>query len=205
MTEKRFGIIKTKTYGLYVPVDKMKVYNFSSFESELDCIRVVNALNDLEEKSRENGKIASKYLEENEQLKKELEDALLDVKIYKNANVTFDNVYQENNKLKSRIEYLERKIQRERTSAMKEHEKWEKEIQKENEQLKQENSVFEGKDAKHYQRWVNQIKKYVGETNTDFTYDDDFIIKIALSYTLQSLRNGESLKRFQWDYKELKE
>ena len=70
MTEKRFGIIKTKTYGLYVPVDKMKVYNFSSFESELDCIRVVNALNDLEEKSRENGKIASKYLEENEQLKK---------------------------------------------------------------------------------------------------------------------------------------
>ena len=73
MTEKRFGIIKTKTYGLYVPVDKMEVYNFSSFESELDCIRVVNALNDLEEKSRENGKIASKYLEENEQLKKELE------------------------------------------------------------------------------------------------------------------------------------
>ena len=69
LTEKRFGMIKTKTYGLYVPVDKMKVYNFSSFESELDCIRVVNALNDLEEKSRENGKIASKYLEENEQLK----------------------------------------------------------------------------------------------------------------------------------------
>ena len=78
-----------------------------------------------------------KLYDENEQLKKELEDALLDVKIYKNANVTFDNVYQENNKLKSRIEYLERKIQRERTSAMKEHEKWEKEIQKENEQLKQ--------------------------------------------------------------------
>ena len=73
-----------------------------------------------------------------------------------------------------------------------------------NEQLKKENSVFEGKDAKHYQRWVNQIKKYVEETNTDFTYDDDFIIKIALSYTLQSLRNGESLKRFQWDYEELK-
>lgn len=72
MAEKRFEIIKTKTYGLYVPVDKMKVYNFSSFESELDCIRVVNALNDLEEKSRENGKIASKYLEENEQLKSKI-------------------------------------------------------------------------------------------------------------------------------------
>lgn len=75
----------------------------------------------------------------------------------------------------------------------------------ENKQLKQENSVFEGKDAKHYQRWVNQIKKYVEEDNPDFTYDEDFIIKIALSYTLQSLRNGESLKRFQWNYKELKE
>ena len=76
-------------------------------------------------------------------------------------------------------------------------------LKKENEQLKKENSVFEGKDAKHYQRWVNQIKKYVEEDNPDFTYDDDFIIKIALSYTLQSVRNGESLKRFQWDYKEL--
>ena len=70
MSEKRFGMIKTKTYGLYVPVDEMKIYNFSGFEDEFDCIRVVNALNDLEEKSRENGKIASKYLEENEQLKK---------------------------------------------------------------------------------------------------------------------------------------
>ena len=75
----------------------------------------------------------------------------------------------------------------------------------ENEQLKKENSVFEGKDAKHYQRWVNQIKKYVEKDNPDFTYDDDFIIKIALSYTLQSVMNGESLKRFQWHYKELNE
>lgn len=94
MTEKRFGIIKTKTYGLYVPVDKMKVYNFSGFESEHDCIRVVNALNDLEEKSRENGKIASKYLEENKQLKQELQ------KIYEIATVNkvrdiVENVYDD--------------------------------------------------------------------------------------------------------------
>ena len=78
------------------------------------------------------------------------------------------------------------------------------EIAKENEQLKKENSVFGGKDAKHYQRWVNQIKKYVEEDNPEFTYNEDFIIKIALSYTLQSLRNGESLKRFQWNYEEWK-
>ena len=74
MTEnKRFGMVKTKDYDLYVPVDEMKFYIFPSFEDELDCIRVVNALNDLEEKSRVNGKLASQYLEENEQLKKEKE------------------------------------------------------------------------------------------------------------------------------------
>ena len=71
-------------------------------------------------------------------------------------------------------------------------------IHKENEQLRQENSIFEGKDAKHYQRWIHQIKKYVEESNPNFEYNDDFIIKIALSYTLQSLRNNESLERFQW-------
>ena len=75
----------------------------------------------------------------------------------------------------------------------------------ENEELKKGISLFKGKDARHYQRWVNQIKKYLDESNPDFEYDEDFIIKIALSYTLQSLRNGESLKRFQWEYKELEE
>ena len=79
------------------------------------------------------------------------------------------------------------------------------ELADENEQLKQKNSIFEGKDTEHYQRWINQIKKYVEKDNPDFTYNEDFIIKIALSYTLQSLRNGESLKKFQWNYKELEE
>ena len=43
----------------------------------------------------------------------------------------------ENEQLKSRVEYLERKIDRERTSYQKQHEKWEEEIQKENEELKE--------------------------------------------------------------------
>lgn len=55
-------------------------------------------------------------------------------------------------------------------------------------------SLFIGADAEHYQRWINQIKDYVESD------DDSFIVKIALSYTLQSLRAGESLKRFQWEY-----
>lgn len=86
MNEKRFGIIKTKTYGLYVPVDKMEVYNFSSFESELDCIRVVNALNDLSE--------------ENEQLKK---DAT--ILIYSNQDYR-----QENENLKKQLDYIQNSI-----------------------------------------------------------------------------------------------
>jgi len=96
MTEKRFGIIKTKTYGLYVPVDKMEVYNFSGFESEFDCIRVVNALNNLEEKRRENGKIACKYLEENEQLKHEvnyLQDRLDDYVLVEKENKELQGKY----------------------------------------------------------------------------------------------------------------
>lgn len=68
MAEKRFGIIKTKTYGLYVPVDKMKVYNFSGFESELDCIRVVDALNELDSENQ-------KLKNENEQLKMHMKSA----------------------------------------------------------------------------------------------------------------------------------
>lgn len=53
-------------------------------------------------------------------------------------------------------------------------------------------------DVHHYDRWVDQIKEYVEEINEDFEYDREFIIKLCLSYTLQSLRNGEDLKRFQW-------
>lgn len=51
-------------------------------------------------------------------------------------------LHEENQRLKLRVSYVERKIQRERTSAMKEHEKWEKEILKENEQLKKELLFF---------------------------------------------------------------
>lgn len=54
-----------------------------------------------------------------------------------------NRVTKENEQLKARIEHLERKIQRERASAMKQHEKWENEIQKENEQLKSYNGEVE--------------------------------------------------------------
>ncbi len=47
-------------------------------------------------------------------------------------------------------------------------------------------------------RWIEQIKRYVEKINEGFEYNKEFIIKLCLSYTLQSLRNGENLKRFQW-------
>lgn len=53
-------------------------------------------------------------------------------------------------------------------------------------------------DAYHYDRWIKQIKNYVEKTNEGFEYNEEFIIKFCLSYTLQSLRNGENLKRFRW-------
>lgn len=80
-----------------------------------------------------------------------------------------------------------------------------KEFKKENEQLQTELNNYEkitnllaDYDVHHYNRWINQIKNYVEKTNEGFEYNREFIIKLCLSYTLQSLRNGEDLKRFQW-------
>ena len=46
----------------------------------------------------------------------------------KDIVTVMNDLQDENEQLKSRIKYLERKIQRERVSAMKQHEKWEKEL-----------------------------------------------------------------------------
>ena len=80
MTEKRFGMIKSKISGLYIPIDEQKYYNFSGFEDEYDCMRIVNALNNLYDMKVVNGKIASAYLKENEQLKKENEELKQELK-----------------------------------------------------------------------------------------------------------------------------
>lgn len=78
-------------------------------------------------------------------------------------------------------------------------------LEKENEQLQTELNNYEkitnllaDYDVHHYNRWINQIKNYVEKTNEGFEYNREFIIKLCLSYTLQSLRHGENLKRFQW-------
>lgn len=47
-------------------------------------------------------------------------------------------------------------------------------------------------DTEHLQRWINEIKAYLG------TESDAVVLKYALSYTLQSLRNNEDMDRFKW-------
>lgn len=59
-----------------------------------------------------------------------------DVKFRQDYEDIVNTLHEENEQLKSRVDYLERKIQRERVSYQKQHEKWENEIQKENEKLK---------------------------------------------------------------------
>jgi len=54
--------------------------------------------------------------------------------------------------------------------------------------------MIEGFSHNH---WIREIKKYTGETN------DDNVIKFALSYTLQSLRNSENLQRFKWQKEDI--
>ena len=49
-------------------------------------------------------------------------------------------LHEENEVLKARITYLERKIQRERASVMKQHEKWDKEAQDKINHLHEENT-----------------------------------------------------------------
>ena len=49
-------------------------------------------------------------------------------------------------------------------------------------------------NLKSHNRWIKEIGKYIDEEN------EDFIVRFALSYTLQSLRAGEDMHRFKWRY-----
>lgn len=104
-----------------------------------------------------------------------------------------NSLNDENVKLRARNKYLATKIQRERNSYQKQHEKWEKEIQKENEHLKQQltdckekkqqmkeffmNSepVIEQKELQKliYQIVINLIDEKIKEADEGFeqTYD----------------------------------
>lgn len=51
---------------------------------------------------------------------------------------------------------------------------------------------FTVNDIEHLQRLIDEIKPYLD------TELDAVVLKYALSYTLQSLRNNENMSRFKW-------
>ena len=71
-------------------------------------------------------------VKENKELKQKVD-------FYKYFQKDARELTKENEQLKARIQYLERKIQRERNSYMKQHEKWENEI---NEKIKQQRDFY---------------------------------------------------------------
>lgn len=56
----------------------------------------------------------------------------------------------------------------------------------------QRDDLQQSKIIQEYDNWINGIMQYVD-------VDKQFIIKLALSFTLQSLRNGEDLTKFKWE------
>ena len=120
MTEKRF----TYTYGdedesvLYD--NKMSTFYFIA-DTEENIEVFCDRLNWL--------------VDENEQLK-------VKVDFYKYFQKDARELAKENGQLKARIQYLERKIQRERNIHVKEHEKWENEIIIENKKIKQQRDFY---------------------------------------------------------------
>ena len=101
--------------------------------------------------------LLNELTEENEQLKH-------DATVLIQANQDYR---RENKQLKARIEYFERKIKRERASAMKQHEKWENEIQKENEQLKKELHLM------HMRTMFSTVQSFKGDVSKRYKYSKE--------------------------------
>lgn len=146
-TEKRFTFIQdTLVKADVFDGDEFVCCTLSVWVEQL--VDLLNQLNNENEQLKKDCTVLiyhnQEYRKENEQLKNEIEkiayaneDLLKEKRQWKKLSDEYAKLSYENEQLKSRVEYLERKIDRERTSYQKQHEKWEEEIQKENEQLKQ--------------------------------------------------------------------
>jgi uncharacterized protein YhaN len=154
MTEKRF------TYGNsdkgIALTDELKCEHYYWLSSE-DCKDIVDLLNELHEEIEYLKPLAN----ENTHYIADMEDDIITFK------QKIEKLEKENEQLKARIGYLERKIQRERNSTQKQYEKWEKEaetkikeLSEENEQLKQAlknsyiNEICENCKYGHY--WISE-------------------------------------------------
>ena len=72
-----------------------------------------------------------------------------------------NNLYKENEQLKSRVEYLERKIQRERRASTKQHLKWSKEAEEQIQILAEENEELKNNIKEAYRTERTAIGKSV--------------------------------------------
>ena len=86
-------------------------------------------------------------------------------------------LHEENVKLRARNKYLATKIQRERMSYQKQHEKWEKEIQKENEQLKK--ALVELREIGDYQE--GRIKE-LNDENEHLEFELEKVVEVCRKY-----------------------
>ena len=83
-------------------------------------------------------------------------------------------LHEENVKLQARNKYLATKIQRERNSYQKQHEKWENEIQKENEQLKQDKTNLHRAMSKDRVRYLNENEQLKQQMQRLYNYFADW-------------------------------
>lgn len=135
-------------------------HSFKFKDEWLTDKEVVDLLNDLND---ENELLKIRFNEEREK----------SLKFCRNI----DTLTIENEQLKSRVGYLERKIDRERTSYQKQHEKWEEEIQKENEQLKHECNYLQNRldDFICLQNENKQLKQKIKSINEILNEDIGYI------------------------------
>lgn len=104
--------------------------------------------------SKEICELLNKFNDENKQLKNRL-------KFFNELNKPYGVIIKENEQLKSKVEYLERKIDKERIAyCQKQHEKWKNESITENEKIKQQRDFY-------YARLQKIIKIANGDLEND--------------------------------------
>lgn len=165
------------------------------FENRLDKSNVkFNTLNPVWDNEREDALNVFEMIDELIRLNLDCSNLIDDNTEYV---AEINQIHKENEQLKSRVEYLERKIDRERTSYQKQHEKWEEEIQKENEQLKSKNRGLQSElqifkeDATHSNLQINKLADENEQLKKDAT---------TLIYANQDYRQQNQNLQKQLDY-----
>lgn len=95
---------------------------------------------------------------DSQKIVRELNEQCRQIKVERNR---VNALEEENKQLKGRVDYLERKIQRERNSTQKQYAKWEKEAETKIKELSDENEQLK-KDVEY---WKQVASQYSNELN----------------------------------------